>query len=235
MIFLKKKFVFMIAVFIFCSGSQAFAKEADTIPITQNEKISYALGFNIANNLKKDFNLNVDLFIKGVKTSLLNKKSLLIEKEMKEVINVFQNQIKVKQMEANKQNLEKNKADGTAFLEKNKKKKDVKTLKSGLQYKVIKKGKGVLPKDNDSIKCHYKGTTIDGKEFDSSYKRNQAAIFGINGVIKGFSEALKLMNVGSKWEIFIPSSLGYGDRGSGNIIPPGATLIFEIELLGIEK
>ncbi len=233
MVFLKKVFIFLFSVFIFGSGFQAFAKE--TILKTQNEKISYALGFNIGDNVKKDFNLNVDLFIKGVKTSLLNKKGLLTDKEMKEVINIFQNKIRQKQMELNKKNLEENKAEGAAFLEKNKKKKGVKTLKSGLQYKVIKKGKGVLPKDNASVECHYKGTTIDGKEFDSSYKRGKPAIFSINGVIKGFSEALKLMNVGSKWEIFIPSSLGYGDRGSGNIIPPGATLIFEIELLGIEK
>ncbi len=137
-------------------------------------------------------------------------------------------------MEAAKIKAEKNKAVGKSFLETNKDKEGVVTLPSGLQYKVIKKGNGDSPKASDKVSCHYKGTTIDGKEFDSSYKRGKPASFPVGGFIKGWTEALQLMKIGSKWMLYIPADLAYGDKGAGQVIGPGATLIFEVELLGIE-
>ena len=128
-----------------------------------------------------------------------------------------------------------NKAKGKAFFEENRTKNGVKELPSGLQYKIIKQGDGPSPELDDKVKCHYKGTLIDGTIFDSSYKRNQPAVFPVKGVIKGWTEALQLMKVGSKWMLYVPSDLGYGDNGAGKIIMPGATLIFEVELLAIEK
>jgi FKBP-type peptidyl-prolyl cis-trans isomerase FklB len=127
-----------------------------------------------------------------------------------------------------------NKKEGDAFLAANKGKDGVVTLPSGLQYKIIKEGTGPKPTTNDTVMCNYKGTLIDGKEFDSSYKRGQPATFPVGGVIKGWTEALQLMPVGSKWQLFIPSDLAYGDRGAGADIGPGSTLIFEVELMSIE-
>jgi FKBP-type peptidyl-prolyl cis-trans isomerase len=129
----------------------------------------------------------------------------------------------------------KNKEDGKKFLEENGKKAGVKSTQSGLQYKVITEGKGDKPKDADIVETNYRGTTIDGKEFDSSAKHGSSASFPVNGVIKGWSEALKMMPVGSKWELYVPSDLAYGDEGYGEDIPPGSTLVFEVELLGIKK
>jgi FKBP-type peptidyl-prolyl cis-trans isomerase len=129
----------------------------------------------------------------------------------------------------------KNKADGKKFLDDNSKKAGVKSTSSGLQYKVIKEGKGDKPKDSDVVETNYRGTTIDGKEFDSSAKHGSTFSFPVNGVIKGWSEALKLMPLGSKWELYIPPDLAYGDEGYGEDIPPGSTLVFEVELLGIKK
>ena len=130
---------------------------------------------------------------------------------------------------------EANKEKGGKFLEGNKTKQGIVTLKSGLQYKILKKGTGASPKATDTVKCHYKGTTIDGKEFDSSYKRGEPATFALNRVIKGWTEGLQLMKEGGKWQFFIPSELAYGERGSGPDIGPNEVLIFEVELLGIEK
>jgi len=129
---------------------------------------------------------------------------------------------------------EKNKKDGDAFLAENKGKEGVVALPSGLQYKILKAGDGEKPKSTDTVVCNYRGTLLNGKEFDSSYKRGQPATFPVSGVIKGWTEALQLMPVGSKWQLFIPPDLAYGDRGAGNDIAPGATLIFEVELLSIQ-
>jgi FKBP-type peptidyl-prolyl cis-trans isomerase FklB len=130
---------------------------------------------------------------------------------------------------------EKNKAEGEAFLAENKKKEGVKTLPSGLQYKVIKAGTGKKPKVTDTVTTHYRGTLMNGTEFDSSYRRGQPVSFQVNGVIPGWTEALQLMEEGAKWQLFIPSNLAYGERGAGRDIGPNATLVFEIELLSIEE
>jgi FKBP-type peptidyl-prolyl cis-trans isomerase FklB len=137
--------------------------------------------------------------------------------------------------EAKKAAAAENKTKGEAFLAENKKKEGVVTLPSGLQYKILKAGEGPKPTAEDSVKCNYRGTLIDGKEFDSSYKRNEPATFPVKGVIKGWTEALQLMPVGSKWQLFIPPDLAYGERGAGELIQPEATLIFEVELLSIEN
>jgi FKBP-type peptidyl-prolyl cis-trans isomerase FklB len=130
---------------------------------------------------------------------------------------------------------EKNKKEGEAFLAENKKKEGVTTLPSGLQYKIMKEGDGQIPKSTDTVTVHYRGTLIDGTEFDSSYTRGQPATFPVKGVIAGFSEALQLMKVGSKWQLFIPSNLAYGERGAGDDIGPNASLIFDIELISIKE
>ena len=146
----------------------------------------------------------------------------------------FQKDMMAKQEAKAKAAAEKNSKDGEAFLAENKKKDGVKSTASGLQYKVIKAGDGVMPKGTDTVSVNYKGTLIDGTEFDSSYKRGEAATFPVSGVIKGWTEALQLMKVGSKWQLFIPSNIAYGERGAGGEIGPNATLIFEVELLSIK-
>jgi len=146
----------------------------------------------------------------------------------------LQTEMRAKQAQATKELAEKNKQAGEAFLAENKKKDGVVTLPSGLQYKILKAGDGPKPSAEDTVVCQYRGTLIDGKEFDSSYKHNQPATFPVNRVIKGWTEALQLMPTGSKWQLFIPPDLGYGDRGAGADIPPDATLIFEVELVSIK-
>jgi FKBP-type peptidyl-prolyl cis-trans isomerase len=142
---------------------------------------------------------------------------------------------RIKSMAERKEQGEANKKKGKEFLERNKTKEGVVTIESGLQYKILKKGTGASPKATDTVRCHYRGTTIDGKEFDSSYKRGEPATFPLNRVIKGWTEGLQLMKEGGKWQFFIPSELAYGSRGAGRDIGPNEVLIFEIELLGIEK
>jgi len=199
-----------------------------------DDKVSYAIGFNICNQLKDNFKINTELFLQGMKDNLA-KKPKMTEETIKETLMAFQNMARQKQMEERGEKATENKAKGKAFLEENKTKEGVKELPSGLQYKVIKLGNGPSPKLDDKVKCHYKGTLIDGSVFDSSYKRNQPAVFPVNGVIKGWTEALQLMKVGSKWMLYVPSDLGYGDNGAGKEIMPGDTLIFEVELLAIEQ
>ncbi len=234
MIGVKQVFALLASGVILCSGAQAFAADKEEKEMkTEQEKISYALGYNIGQNLKRDFDVDLDAFFKGIKESQEGKSSLS-EEEMKQTMTTFQNQMKEKQMAKMKESAGANKTAGEAFLKENKEKEGIVTLESGLQYKVITQGDGEKPKASDTVKCHYKGTTIDGKEFDSSYKRGQPASFKVNGVIKGWTEALQLMSAGSKWMLYIPSDLAYGDRGAGQSIAPGSTLIFEVELLGIE-
>ena len=159
---------------------------------------------------------------------------MLSEEEMRTVMTAFQKEMAAKQAEMMKSQGEKNKKEGEAFLAENKKKEGVKTLASGLQYKVIKEGTGKTPKATDKVSTHYQGTLIDGTEFDSSYKRGEPATFPVNGVIPGWTEALQLMKVGSKWQLFVPSKLAYGEKGAGPIIGPNAVLIFTVELLAIK-
>ncbi len=197
----------------------------------QKDKISYSIGLNIGNNLKQQsFELNSDIVAAGVKDALAGGKTLLTEDEVRDTLTAFQKDLMTQKMSQG----ENNKKAGETFLAENKKKEGVKTLASGLQYKIIKEGKGKKPKVTDTVKTHYRGTLIGGKEFDSSYKGGEPVTFPVNGVIPGWTEALQLMPIGSKWQLFIPADKAYGEGGQGPI-PPNSTLIFDIELLAIEE
>ena len=199
---------------------------------SQKDKVSYIIGMDIGSNLKKQsIDIDTNIFAKGVKDALSGGKPLLTEQEIQETMAAFQKEMMAKQAEVGK----KNKAEGEAFLAENKKKEGVKTLPSGLQYKVIKVGTGKKPKSTDIVIVHYRGTLINGTEFDSSYKRGQPVNFQVSGVIPGWSEALQLMQEGAKWQRFIPPNLAYGEQGAGRDIGPNATLIFEVELVSIQE
>jgi FKBP-type peptidyl-prolyl cis-trans isomerase FklB len=195
------------------------------------DKVSYSVGLNVGTNFKKQGqDLNPDALLAGVKDALSGKTPALTENELKETMEAWSKQMEDKQKVAG----EKNAADATKFLADNKKKDGVKTTASGLQYKVMKEGTGAQPKETDSVTVNYRGTLINGTEFDSSYKRGQPATFPVNGVIKGWTEALQLMKPGSKYQLFIPPDLAYGPRAAGPDITPNSALIFEVELLEVK-
>jgi FKBP-type peptidyl-prolyl cis-trans isomerase len=202
---------------------------------TQKDKVSYALGANLGTNLHKQA-VEVDpaIVLRGLKDGLAGGKMLLTDDEARATLTQLQAEVRNKQQEKMKVAGELNKKEGTEFLAANKAKEGVVTLPSGLQYRILTAGTGPKPAATDTVSCNYRGTLTNGAEFDSSYKRGQPASFPVNGVIKGWTEALQLMPVGSKWQLFIPSELGYGERGAGADIGPGATLIFEVELLSIQ-
>jgi len=225
----------------------AGAAEKTTLK-SQKDKRSYSIGLNAGRNMKQSLqsqgvDIDLKLLQKGIADGINGAKPALSEEEMQSVMTDLrkemmakQQEMAAKQQEKMKETGEKNKKEGAAFLEENKKKEGVKTTSSGLQYKVITEGKGKSPKETDTVSVNYKGTLIDGTEFDSSYKRGQPATFGVNQVIKGWTEALQLMKEGSKWQLFIPGELAYGERGApGGQIGPNAVLIFEVELLSIGK
>ncbi len=202
---------------------------------TQKDKTSYAIGMNVGKGLHRD-SVDIDpaILLRGLKDALAGGKTLLTDQEAQATLTALQNDLRKKQQEMRQQATETNKKEGEVFLAANKTKDGVVALPSGLQYKILQEGTGPKPAATDSVVCNYRGTLLDGKEFDSSYKRGQPATFPVNGVIKGWTEALQLMTVGSKWQLFVPSELAYGDRGAGADIKPGATLIFEVELLSIQ-
>ena len=202
---------------------------------SDKERQSYAVGMNIGESLhRQPVDLDTTALMQGLKDSMSGGKMLLTDDEAKTALTELTQQVRAKQEEKVKQAAENNKKEGEAFLAANKTKPGVVTTPSGLQYKILTEGKGPKPTAADKVSCNYKGTLINGTEFDSSYKRGQPAIFPVGQVIKGWTEALQLMPVGSKWQLFIPADLAYGDRGAGSDIGPGATLIFEVELLSIE-
>ena len=204
--------------------SQVSAQE-NLVLKNQKDKVSYIIGMNIGNDLKRQsIDISPKILAEGVQQALAGSKPLLTEQEIQETMMAFQKEMMAKQKER-----------GDAFLAENKKKEGVKTLPSGLQYKVIKAGTGKKPKLNDTVTIHYRGTLIDGTEFDSSYKRGQPVSFPVSGVLPGWTEALQLMEEGAKWQLFIPPNLAYGERGAGGVIGPNATLVFEIELVSIQE
>lgn len=197
------------------------------------DEVSYAIGTDIANSIKRqEIDVNPALIAKGIQDAYAGK-SVLSEEEVKATLQAFQADLRNKMMEKMKVASEKNKKDGETFLAANKSKQGVVTLPSGLQYKIIKEGTGKKPTATDTVSVNYRGTLIDGTEFDSSYSRGTPATFKVNGVIPGWTEALQLMPVGSKWELFIPPNLAYGERQAGPKIGPNSTLLFEVELLSI--
>ena len=210
------------------------AKEIPELP-TQREKFSYALGMNIGSNLhRQSVPVDPDILLRGLKDTLAGNPTLLTEDEERTVLTEVQNDIRKQMQEKMKAQGEANKKEGEAFLAANKAKEGVVTLPSGLQYKILLAGTGPKPTTSDTVTVNYRGTLVNGTEFYSSYKRGQPTTFPVAGVIKGWTEALQLMPVGSKWQLFIPSDLAYGERGPGDI-GPNATLIFEVELLKIAE
>ncbi|HMD96410.1 MAG TPA: FKBP-type peptidyl-prolyl cis-trans isomerase [Terriglobia bacterium] len=203
---------------------------------TPKDKASYAIGLSIGKSLQRDaVDVDPNILLRGIKDSLAGGKTLLTDDEAKAALAAVQSDLRQKQQAKMQQAGASNLKDGQAFLAANKAKEGVVTLPSGLQYKILKEGTGPKPSAADSVVCNYRGTLLDNTEFDSSYKRGQPATFGVGQVIKGWTEALQLMPVGSKWQLFIPSDLAYGPRGGpGGSIGPNATLIFEVELLSIE-
>ena len=214
----------------------AHLQAADESPLkTQQDKLSYMLGMNIGRDLKRnDVPVDPELYLRGLKDSLSGGKTLLTDEEATQVMNAFRAELREKQTAKQREVGDKNKKDGEAFLAANKAKEGVKTTPSGLQYKAIVQGTGKVPTTNDTVTTHYRGTLIDGTEFDNSYKRGEPASFPVTGVIKGWTEALQMMPVGSKWQLFIPAEIAYGERGRPGI-PPNSTLLFDIELLDIKK
>lgn len=204
---------------------------------TPKEKASYAIGMEMGNSLKKNgVDINPDLLTKGIKDVLTGQKTQLTDQAAGSILTDLQKEMQAKRQEKMKALGEKNKIEGEAFLAENMKKEGVKTLPSGLQYKVITEGKGKSPSATDTVTVQYTGRLVDGTEFDSSYKRGQAATFAVNGVIKGWTEALQLMKEGSKWQLYLPSNLAYGEAGtSGGPIGPNAVLIFDVELVSLQS
>ena len=230
------RWLLVVVMLGFVGGSSA--QDAATLK-SEKEKLSYALGVATGNQMRlQSLDLDLDLYAQGLRDALSGGKMLLTDAELREIMAGFQNELRRKQMALQNQRAqeiaEKNKTDGEAFLTQNKSAEGVITLESGLQYKILTEGTGEKPKPGDTVVCHYRGTLLDGTEFDSSYKRNAPETFAVQGVIKGWTEALQLMPVGSKWQLFVPSSLAYGERGAGREIGPNAVLIFEVELISIK-
>ena len=229
------KYHWIIILGLLMFSSQVLGEEKGG-PKNQKDKVSYIIGMDIGTNLKKQsVEINPEILLRGIKDGLSGNKPLMTDQEMKDTIAAFQKEMQAKQEEVNKKMGDKNKKEGETFLAENKKKEGVVSLASGLQYKVIKKGNGKKPKSNDTVTTHYRGTLINGTEFDSSYRRNQSVSFPVNGVIAGWTEALQLMEEGAKWQLFIPSALAYGEKGAGPQIGPHATLIFEVELISVQE
>jgi FKBP-type peptidyl-prolyl cis-trans isomerase FklB len=234
----KEKRMKHLAVAALCVAlTVAGAARAADAPALQGdkEKLGYSIGMDIGATLKRQgVDVDVDSLTRGLKDSYTGGKTLLTDEESRQTIMTYQKQVMERQAEAMKQLAEKNKAEGEKFLAENAKKEGVKTLPSGLQYKVIAAGTGKTPNATDTVVTNYRGMLIDGKEFDSSYKRGEPATFPVSGVIAGWTEALQLMKEGAKWEIFLPPNLAYGERGAGRDIGPNATLIFEVELISVK-
>jgi FKBP-type peptidyl-prolyl cis-trans isomerase len=218
----------LVAVNLCAADAKGTDKSELTTP---KQKASYAIGVNIGKGMKQQgVDADLDIILKGMKDGAAGN-AALTDQEMQEAMMNLQKDMQSKAAEIGV----KSKKEGEDFLAANKSKEGVKATDSGLQYKVLKEGKGPKPKATDTVKVHYRGTLLDGTEFDSSYKRGEPIEFPLDGVIKGWTEGVQLMTVGSKYQFFIPSQLAYGERGSGGGIPPNSTLIFEVELLDIVK
>lgn len=227
----KKISVFAGLAFLILSACNGQSKKETEMNMeNEMDKVSYSLGVNIGSNLKKQGwkDLNTEAIAKAIEDMMADKEPLVSLEEAGNALNEYVKKLQEEQFATKKD-------EGTKFLEENAKKEGVMTLPSGLQYKVLKEGTGEKPALTDKVTTHYHGTKIDGSVFDSSVERGQPATFPVSGVIPGWTEALQLMPVGSKWQLYVPYDLAYGERGAGQAIGPYETLIFDVELLSIEK
>lgn len=245
----KTFFIFMAFIFIFSIGffiaqaqqPQTPAKgpapaSKQSILKTYDDKLSYCIGLDIGENLmEQSIKINPDIMIMGIKDTLAGKNKILTEAEILETMTTFKKEMMAKQTKMMGEVSKRNKEEGNKFLSENKKKDGVKTTKSGLQYKVITEGTGKSPQKTDTVVVHYTGKLLNGTEFDSSFKRGEPVTFPVSGVIPGWTEALLLMKAGSKWELYIPSNLAYGEQGAGRVIGPNSTLHFIVELISIQE
>ena len=213
-------------------GSQATTPAAGFK--TQKEKVSYAIGMEMGKGVKaQGLDLDPSVLAAGLRDALSGAKPQMSEEDLKQVLSSLQQEMRQKQMQAQEAAAMENKTKGDAFMADNAKKEGVVALPDGLQYKILTAGQGKKPAESDTVLCNYKGTFVDGSEFDSSAQAGKPVPFEVKNVIPGFKEVLQLMPVGSKWQVFVPSNLAYGERGAGGVIGPNATLIFEIELVSI--
>jgi FKBP-type peptidyl-prolyl cis-trans isomerase FklB len=211
--------------------------QQQTAPLkTEKDKESYVIGLNLGADMKRRSveDLNFDMLIQGIRDAYSGGNKLLTEEEQNQIWAAFQKSLAEKQKVNTMKTAEENKKKGDAFLAENKNKEGVVTTGSGLQYKILRAGKGAKPKLEDTVTTHYRGTLLDGTEFDSSYRRNEPVSFKLSGVIPGWTEALQLMETRSTWQLFIPADLAYGTKGAGGLIGPNETLIFEVELISIQ-
>lgn len=217
------------------TGTAAGSKAAAPLVLnTPKEKASYAIGQNIGKAMKKDsVDIDPNILARGIKDAVTGAKQAMTDEEEQATLQALQTEMKGKMEAKAAATGLANKQAGETFMATNKSKPGVTTTASGMQYRVLTNGSGPKPTASDTVTCNYKGTLVDGKEFDSSYKRGQPAQFPVTGVIKGWTEALQMMPVGSKWELVLPPNLAYGDRGAGPDIGPNSTLVFEVELVGI--
>lgn len=222
-------------LFLFVIAGPAVADEKKTKLETEMQKISYALGMQMGSYLKTlGEGLDSEILQQGMMDSYKGEKLLLTKEEEAQILQQFSQKQQEKQIQQTLEMITKNKKAADDFLKDNGTKEGISTTASGLQYKVMTQGQGPKPKAQDMVKVHYKGTLLDGTEFDSSYSRNEPAVFPLDKVIPGWTEAVQLMNVGSKFQLFLPPDLAYGDRGAMPVIEPGSMLVFEVELLSIE-
>ena len=238
---MKRTILTMMSVLLVASISLAQKKTEKPAALkTQKDKVSYVVGYDLGSKIggdikKQGLDFNVDAFLRGMKEAISGTKATLPDSEMTSAMMAFQQQMMEKQQAAVKVTGDKKQKEGEEFLAANAKKDSVKVLASGLQYKILREGTGAMPTVNDTVTTHYRGSLIDGKVFDESYSRGEPISFPVTGVIRGWTEALQLMKVGSKWELVIPASLAYGERGAGQMIGPNETLVFQIELIAVKS
>jgi FKBP-type peptidyl-prolyl cis-trans isomerase len=235
-IIMKKQIILLAILCLTGVGMRAYAQNLDKLKLkTHLDSISYIIGYDNGKYFKtQGVDVNAAAFAKGLEQSLKDSTSIIPEADKVRLMSAFQQEMMKKMQEKKKGDLEQNKKLGYEFLEKNKKNANVRVTASGLQYEIMKEGTGKTPKATDEVTVNYVGKLLNNKVFDSSYDRGQPATFMLNGVIPGWTEGLQLMKEGAKYKFYIPYNLAYGEQGAGNDIPPGATLIFEVELISVQ-